>query len=388
MLLINNQQVTEDVFIKKVEEISGKKIPIAELKQNKEFQYNNVKDAYDLGVFKQTGNKVYKEKRSDDILAGFNVYDKNAGQTVQFRYASRNPYPNPKNVNVLVYEPKAIDFPAAVFSYGADRETELAIYFYCYPDCEQSPFHDPSKAYKYSHNNLKEASNKKKKEVDQKVLALSHVSTLDEHELVPMAKGLGIFIASNSDADDVKVLLQEYALANASKYMEKAGNETVKFDGMVQDAIDIGFVVKEHQGSGIVWKFAKGRKNGQPILSVPSDVQDPIEELKSFLKTNIAKYYHDFATMNRDLTADLGAEEFLRAQKAGMNREHVAPHDPSLELSSVVDHSSAKEFLKNQHPEKGNPSQTNTATFLQAVQSGIINDENLAEEVVKYINKS
>lgn len=149
MLLIDNKQVTIDEFIKTVERITGKEVPLKDIRNNPQFNYNPAKKAINMGIFRDQRQRIAKLPKSDDVLASFNVFDENEGRTFTMRFASRTPYTNPNNPNALVHDPKAIEFPGGVFDFEA-RDIEKVIYLYCHPHCYDSPFYKGG-VYKYSH---------------------------------------------------------------------------------------------------------------------------------------------------------------------------------------------------------------------------------------------
>lgn len=387
MLLINNKQVNLDEFVTKVEEVSGGKVPLLEIKQNMEFVYNQVKSSYDLGIYRDTGRKIPKIGRGEDILAVFKVFSEKEGQTLEFRYASRTPYTNPNNPTVLVHDPKAIDFPAGTFSYEK-REIEKVVYMYCHPSCGSSPLFKEGTVFKYKHNNLKEASQKKREAIDLKRQALFHAANVPEHDLKVLAKGMNIVFPEKSDAADIRVLLEEYALEKPKLYLDKVEKETTFFDGRVHDALELGIIKATNINGAMLYSFTKGDQAGQNILSVDPREKNPVEALKTYMKANIAKYHHYLATLNRDVSADMEAEKYLRSVKGEVKQEEFMPYVEELTLESVVDHKSAAEYLRESHPEKGNASPSNVKAFLEGVLTGEINDGNIRTEVFKYIRKS
>lgn len=396
MLLIDDKQVSTDEFINRVEQISGKKIPLDQIKNNMEFKYNQVRNSFDLAHFVKSGIKLPKEKRSDDILASFNVFSEKDNRTVSFRFANRRPYSNPDKPNIIVYTPKAIDISGGTSNYEP-REIEQVIYMYCHPSCFDSPLYVSGTTYKYSHNNLKVASQRKKDAMSRAHMAFQHASNVDDSELKVLAKGLStvkvqdanrIVIPPNADVDDYRVALQEFAMKNPEVYLEKTGTETLKYEGMIMDAIDSGYIVRKKVGDFISWSFAKGRKAGEQITIVQDGKGDALQEFKNHMKNNAMNYIHDLSILNQDITADMTAESQLKAYKEGLPSEATTPHSEELLLTSVVDHKSSTEFLRLSHPQKGNPSPTNAKAFLEKVLSGDINDGNVSEEVKNYIKQS
>lgn len=386
MLLINNERVNATEFIDKVKAITGKTVPLEQIKANMEFKYNPVKKGYDLALYQTRSMKVQKVLRSDDVLASFNVWSEDDNATVEFRFANRTPYANPKNPTILVHDPKAIEFPGGVFNFEA-RDVEKALYLYVHPNCLDSPFHKEGTAYKFSHNNLKAQSERKSKEMTLRQRAFQHASNVDVDELKVLALGLGLDLIPNADSDDIRVSLQEYALENASSYLDKTANETIKFEGMIQEAVDTRLIVNKIIGGMSTWEFAKGPKKGNQIMIATGSGND-LGELKMHMKKNIATYYSELVSFNRDIVADNEAEKFLQGLKKGVDKSDFLPYKEELTLNGVVDFKTARDFLTESHPDKGQPAPASTKAFLAAIEAGEVTDGNVLEEVSKYIKKS
>lgn len=387
ILLINNKQVSLNDFIAKVEEISGKKIPLEQIKSNMEFTYNRVKNKYDLGTYLNTKTKVPKEKKQDDVLASFNVFDEKSGETFVFRFASRVPYTNPKDPNALVFTPKAIDFSGGVFSFEP-REINKVVYLYCNPSCSDSPFYNPNKVYKYSHNNLKAASQRKKEVISRKRQAFEHAGRVDEMEIKVLALGLGIDLIPNADADDIRTALQEYALEKPEEYLKYTQDESVKFDGMIQDALANGYIQRRSIGGATSFEFTGGRQAGKQILLVTDQGVDAVKELKTYMKQNIGAYYDDMSILNQEVSANLKADQYIKARKEGLPKEVTQPYKEELLVSNIMTFSDSKLYLIEAHPEKGNPSQAKAKEFLEKILAGEITDDNVSEHVGEYIKQS
>lgn len=387
MLLIDNQQVNVDKFVSEINRISKKRIPLDEIKHNMEFKFNPLKKSIDLAMFKTRGMKVPKIARGADVLASFNAWDPENMKTVNFRFANRSPYTNPKNPTVLVHDPKAIEFPGGVFSFE-ERDLEKVVYLYANPNCFDSPLREKNKPYKYSHNNLKAASRNKAQEMNDRQKAFMHATNVDESEVKVLAIGLGLQLMPHADATDIRAELQEYAMNNPKVYLEKTSTETVKFEGMIQEALDSGRILKKTHGSIVSFEWGMGSRKGDQIMVVSGQGINHTRELKQHMKQNIADYYNDLAILNRDIAADAKAEQFLRMAKQGAPKEVFTPHVEKLGFDSVVDFNSAKAYLASLHPEGGEPAPRNASEFYKLVASGDITAENVDELAKNYIKKS
>lgn len=388
MLLIDNKQVNVEDFVSEVERISGKSIPLTEIKHNMEFSFNALRKSFDLGLYVSRNMKVPNIAKGADILASFKAWDDGrGGRTVEFRFANRSPYTNPKNPSILVHDPKAIDFPGGVFNFE-EREMEKMIYMYCHPRCYDSPFRKENTPYQYSHNNLKAASRRKSAEMGQRQKAFQHATNVDPSEVKVLAIGLGISLMPHADVDEIRAELQDYAMNNPKIYLEKTSSETIKFEGMIQEALDSGRIIKKTMGSINTFDWAKGSKKGKQIMVCSSDPASHLSELKQHMKQNIVEYYSDLAVLNRELIAESTAEEYLQMVKKGANKESFTPYEETVSFEDVKDYNSSKQYLTEAHPQKGSPSPKSASSFLSLIESGEITAENVGEFLPNYIKKS
>lgn len=218
--------------------------------------------------------------------------------------------------------------------------------------------------------------------------AFQHAASVPESEIRVLAKGLKIQLIPNADEEDIRVALQDYAMNNSKAYLEMVAKGTVKYDGMIQDAIDTGYIKKKPVGNMIVWYFEKGRRAGEQITTVIDKTKDVVQELKNYMKDKIEQYYNDMAVLNDDVTSDMKAEKYLKSLEKGVPLEDVTPYKEPLLLGTVEDFNSAKAYLTESHPEKGQPSPASTKKFLELVQSGELNENNISDEISKYIRQS
>lgn len=385
MLLIDDNQVSVDQFIARVEEISGKTINLRDIKKSMELEFNPSKQLFDAGTFRNTGVRQRRQKRSDDVLAHFTVFSDKENRSVSFRFTNRMPYLNDRNRKV--YDPKAIDISGGITTFEP-RELERMVYLYCHPHCFDSPFRQDGVPYKYSHVNVTAENRKSRIYIETVERALNHARTVHESEIKVFAKGLGIAIDDkNDDLDDIRAKVMKYAMDNSANYMEKASDSVVKYEGMIRDAIDMRVIVGKSTGGYWQWSFAKGRRKGEVITTIPESA-NKITELITFLKENIKDYYHDIVAVSDDNHSNISAKKFLENIELGRPETELKPYNPNLELDAVVDHTSATNYLAELHPEKGQPSPANAKKFLEEVLNGNITDGNVAEEAKKYIKKS
>lgn len=388
MLLIDNKQVSVEGFISKIEEISGKKIPLDQIKKNMEFQYNQAVSSIDYAQLVHHNRKVHREKKGDDVLASFRVFSDVDNQSVDFRFANRMPYSDVSRPNVLIYDPKAVEISGGINTLEP-RDIERCVYLYCHPLCYDSPFYKSGSVYKYSHINVKAESIKLREEMNAKNKAYMHATNVDSMEIKALAKGLGITVLVDDDSTDIRIKLQDFAMNNSKKYLEKIQTETVKFEGMIQDAIDTGFITKSKNGEYVTWSFSKGRRAGNTITTISErEGGDVVHQLKTYMKEHIQDYYNDMSILNTDVNANMRADEFLKSIKKGAALEHTEPYNEAKLLSSVVDYKSSLKYLAELHPEKGQPSPSNAKKFLELVLEGEINDGNVADEAKKYAKQS
>lgn len=389
MLLINNKKVNVEEFISRIESITGKKVEISELKSNLEFSYNPTRKGYDYALLRDKGIKVSNTLKSDDILAVFKIWDNNEGESVEFRFANRLPYENSKVPGNIIYDPKAIEISGSGFAFE-QKDFEKAVFLYIHPLCFDSPLHETGRPYKYSHINPKAESRLKKEKMSKTQKAFTHASAIDDSELKIIALGLNIDLIPNADKDDIRTAILEFAMKSPDVYLEKTSTETVKFEGMILEALETRFIIKKEVGGIPTWEIGSGSRKGQQILVITNSDADHNLELMNHLKKNIAQYYPILSSFNNDVTADLTAEQYLSKVKNGGSKSDILPYEEShdITIDGVVDYKTAQLFLINNHPSGGQASAANTKKFLEEVLAGNITSENINEEVLKYLKKS
>lgn len=387
MLFINDVSKSVEEFVSEISRITKKEIDLGDLKKNPSFLRNDAFKAFNLAVYKTTGNKTPNVNQGDDVFASFRYFDGN--EQYVFRYANNVPYRNRDKGDRLVYTPKAIDLPDDDFSFDDKNSFDQAVYIYCHPACSDSPFYDPEKVARFSHNSLTKAVKRKSSKLTKLEDCLRYADNLAESEVKIFAKGLGLTLNEHWTTDDIRVELKDYALTYTDTFYNASQLETVKFDGMIQDAIDNKNIVSVNIVDTVVWNWGSGIYKGIQITSVPRGVGDTVLYLKNHIKENIAQYDEILVNLNKSSYANLKSEEYLRAKKSGVvpATEYQSDAD-EMKLSEVVDFKSAGEFLILTHPLQKQSSQKNTKAFLERVLSGDINDDNVSEEIVQYLAKS
>lgn len=386
MLFINDERLNVEQFVTRMNELTGKKIDLEELKKNPSFSSNEAIAGIDFRTFATTGRRVPKYGEGSDILTVFRFFSTIKEQQVEVRYASRMPHNDFRSGN-KVYTPRHIDVDPRDFGFTASQ-IEAALYMYVHPDCKQSPVRDETKVHKYSHNSLKANIQAKDNKVKILEACLLHATNLIPEEVKLMAKGLGINVDERYSSEEIRSEIKSFILENSAKYYESMQTESVKFLGLVQDCIDNNYISGNTTSGQTVWSYNQGPSKGRQIVAIASDVEDPIKGLKDYLIENIASHYGNLVGMHKGVVAAQKAEDFLKTQKTGeVNEEVYSAGGDTMELSDVVDFKSAATLLELVHPEGKKSSMTKTKQFLEAVQSGEINEDNVSEKVVDYIAK-
>lgn len=392
MLFIDNQKVSESQFISEIEKISGKPVDMEALRKSTTFTYNEVNNSFNLAKFKTTGKKIRNVSQGGDVLSSFRKYDHESGIEREFRYAKKTPYADLKNGGNLVYEPRAIDISSGNFSFQKN-EIDLALYILVHPDCYDSPFRESefTTAYKYSHVNVKKDVEKKNEKVLMLEKSLLHASRLEDQELLMFAKGLGVPLEKSFDSEDVRGSLKSWAMENTELYYKAMQTEVVKFMGMIQDALDNRYIISRKIADHTVFLYDKGINKGSQITTVPQEVSDDIQYLKTYLGTNISTHYDALMNLNKEAFSELSVENFLASKKEGLPKEafRLPTEEESdvMTLADVVDHQSAKKYLRLSHFERKDSSQAKIAKFLKSVTAKEITDDNIEDVIVEYIAK-
>lgn len=385
MLFINDQVKTVEQFVNDVEKITGKQINLDDLRKNPSFSRNDGVKSFNLATFLATGRKVPRNNQGDDVFSVFRYFDGN--QSYEFRYATRQPRRDLQNGGNLIYTPKAIDLQDDDFGFNA-KEFDLSVYIYCHPDCADSPFFKSDSVHRFYHDSISKAVSRKKSSVDKIQESLAHADKLPDAEVKVFAKGLGVDINNNWSTDDIRTELKSFAISNVSVYYTAMSQETVKYLGTIQNAIDEGQITSDVVGGLTAWKFNYGRYKGVQITTVPREFGDPVEYLKNYLKDNIQQYADILININKEAFSNLKAEDYLRAKaKQEVPVEVYTQSSDVMTLDDVVDFNSAKQYLTLSHVEEKQPSQANANKFLQLVLSKEIHDGNINDVIHEYMNK-
>lgn len=382
-LLINEKNVSVAEFIEKIQELTSQTIPLEEIKGNLEFAYNTASLPIDLGKFRQTGMRIKSNKKSDDVLAQFDIFDENSGETVSFRYVDTAPYRNVKT-DKIVYTPVAIEFPGSYFSFEK-KDLEKVIYLYCHPHCFDSPLYTKGKPYKYSHVNLKKEVRAKSNKINKIDEAFKLIESRPDDQLKPLAIGLGIDLIPNADAGDIRTALKEEAMRNPFGLVEQIEAGVVIFEGMIQSAVDDGVINQKQVGDQIIWSYNKGPKRGVQIVAINSVGSDAVRELKNYMTEHVDQYYPELTTYNRSIASNANASKYLNAALSGSPVADVKPHKEFMKLSDVVDFKTGESYLiENSNPALGKPSNVVISKFYKAVLAGDIHEDNIDVEIVNY----
>lgn len=386
MLFINNKKLNEKEFVSEVERLSQKTIDLKSLKANPSFTYNEVVNSYNLATFRRSGVKVPKISQGSDTLSVFRFYSELIGEDVEIRYANKSPYVNPLNPGVLIYSPKNLDLPSGEFGF-LPSEIDQALFLLIKPECLESPFRKEGSAYRYSHNNLKAASTKKGSKADKISKALKHADSLLEEDLKLFAKGLNISLNEKMDSEDVRNEIKDFAINNIDQYSKAMQSESVRFLGLIQDAIDSGYIISKRIVDNIVWFYDIGVNKGSQITSVPPEAQNPLDYLKTYLGNNMGSHYESLINLRREALSGLKMEEFLQAKKNGVSEEVYTFSGREMTLADVTTPATAKEYLTLSHPEGKQPAPVKCSEFLKGVLAGEITEENISEHAPNYIAK-
>lgn len=387
MLFINNKQISDiPTFLKEIERISGKTVDIDALKTNASFTYNNIVTSYNLGKFRSQRIKTPNINRGSEVLSNFKFYSEKLEAQFEIRYASKLPHQDMTRGGAFVYTPRNLDIPSGEFGF-LKKELDLALFLLIHPDCLESPFRGDRESYRYSHNNLKEASNKIGRKMSALQSALNHVDEIVDEELKLFAKGLGLAIMDHMDSEDIRNELKAYAVDNIAEYTKAKESHSITFLGLIQECLDQGWIKVSRVGDNTVYTYDHGIHKGNQIVVVPPEIQNTVEYLKSHIGNNMASHHHILVNMNRTAAAGMNMENYLSSQKNGIPENLITNENDYMKVSDIKVHKDAMEYLKMSHPEGNNTSQTKGAEFFKLVESGVITDDNVDEYIATYIGK-
>lgn len=381
MLLLTDKKGEHQITIK---ELSEKlKIPVEKLQKNRRFELNESFNGVDLGNSDEQRRNVKKSPKGISKPAVFTFRD-SEGYDCSLRYCTQVPHPKRTNDGIVnVYTPRKV----RVEGEGTHaQDNDLAVWLYLSPSNRQSPVRN-STYWLWQHYDSEEIADNTIESVDRLFEALTHVNGLTVENMIVFAKGLGIATEGKS-AKELRAHLSIMAKNNPEDYLKKSKQEIIRFDGLVQDAIDRGIFILETIHGNTFWTWSSGPYKGNEIVHIRDKNRPASATLKDFLKLkeNISVYWAELNKAHQRSVSDDDAETFLREVNSTEAATVPTPADANKLLPKTF--AEGMSYLKNLHPDNLSPSNVNCSKFMKAIENGEINYENIENEAKQYMNRT
>lgn len=393
MLELNGKRVSATELIAKFEKHpNGKGLTniFERLKRNPVFLINSaVKRVLENGVEEYINPKRKTDSKGYDVQMRFTFWDDFTGDNedpirVEVRYyKTKTDRTSGNGITKVIYTPRAIDLAGAF--HRVEKDDELAVFMLLAPSCGTSPLHDPETSSTYVYEDKVKKAEKSLKKYDLYTTIANILSSLDESDLPFISRGLGIQGVQDMSSVEIKSAVTAFAYENRESFVEKYNNSLVEFEGRILFGLESDLFDKKELGG--VATFFWGKKGTQPgklIFQAEYNSVNPNEEFMNYLKSNKETFVSIIMSGSKKILADEGLKEYIDIYKNPTTAvDHFkAKEDEPLYLSSVVDTNSAREFVMSKHPENRQGSPANMKKFLEAVQSGGLNDENVLQYLI------
>lgn len=339
-------------------------------------------------VKKRTVNSPLMKKTTYGVMTSFWFRDKD-GMMKRLRYAeSQVPQPVGGTMKYK-YEPARLNVEGTTTNFI--NSPDKAIFMYLNPGNPSSPFADKTKR-KFAYADTIEQTLKDANEMSNIQKALTHATTMEEEELVIVAKGLKLLKNDDYEIDELRVRLQQFAInpTTNKRYVQAMDDDMVRIEGRIRNLVDKGVFKIEKRGSSRQWVWAQGSREGEYIGdAIMNTNDDAIQRLFNYIKANLGDYLYDLRNSTGILQADRLAREVLAAEKT--NTVEVPAHlaninnnGPTLK-DRITSFAEAREFVG----ERGFPKNSAMIkTLLDGVQEGLVTDENVSGYLVKLFEKA
>lgn len=365
---------------------------------------------------KKTINSPLAKKTTYGIITSFWFRDKD-GMMKRLRYAESQQPKVEGGVMRYNYEPGRLNVEGGTVNFlGAP---DKAIFMFLNPGNPTSPFADKTKK-KFAYMDTIEQTKADADSMSNIQRALTHATTMEEEELVIVAKGLKLLKNDDYELEELRVRLQQFAInpATNKRYVQAMDDDMVRIEGRIRNLVDKGIFKLDKRGSTRQWIWAQGSREGEYIgESIMNGNEDAIQRLFNYIKANLGDYLYDLRNSTGILQADRKAREVLAAEKnkpavvevpahlAAINNEPPAPPvAPPVDTETftpvptpppvagfptlkdrVTTFAQARDFVG----EKGYPkNSTLIKTLWDAIQEGVATDDNINSYMVKLFEKA
>jgi hypothetical protein len=252
------------------------------------------------------GKKIPRAQR---LQPSFIFNDTRAGSDVEFRYTvAINKKPGERRGEFTEeYATKRVEF-------RGDKEIVTSLdkflFFVLHPQCEQSPFHRPELPVLYSLENKFQEAQETIKEMNYFTKVLEFINALSGADLRIKARGYGLHVTDDLSDAEVKSALYIKAKEDPKDVLDKLGNASVEFYGMVKTCLDKQLIRKRLEPDPALFYNAGDRKNR---LICNFDRYEPEPEL--ILSDHLSMHLTEHGEYMRKLLMDHYVKENLTNAK-------------------------------------------------------------------------
>jgi hypothetical protein len=264
-------------------------------------------------VKKRTINSPHVKKPTQGVLTSF-WFDEN-GIKRRLRYAEAQIPKTEGGVMRYTYEPGRLNLDGSLVNFV--NAPDKAFFMFLNPGNPTSPFADKTKR-KFAYMDTIEKTTMEAANMTNIQRALTHATTMDEEELVLVAKGLKLLTSDDYEIEALRVKLQQYAINPATNglYIKAMDDEMVRIEGRIRNMVDKKIFTISKRGSSRQWVWSQGARAGEYIgESIMNPSEDALQRLINYIKVNLGDYLYDLRNSTDIIQADRVAREVLAAEK-------------------------------------------------------------------------
>lgn len=386
-LYIDDQQVNPKEFVLSLK-VDGK-YPIDEKKYNRIIKNPTFKLDPAKILKKRTITSPLAKKPTYGIITSF-WFKADDGLMKRLRYAEAQIPKMEGGVRTFQYEPSRLNVDGHTVSFV--NQPDKAIFMFLNPGNPTSPFADKTKK-KFAYMDKVEATLRAADDMSNIQKALTHATTMDVEELVIVAKGLKLLASDNYDIDELRVMLQQFAINPQTnrRYIQAMTDDMVRIEGRIRNLVDKGIFKLTTKGSSRQWLWNEGQRKGEYIGdSIMNPNEDAIQRLFNYIKANLGDYLYDLRNSTEIFQADRKAREVLAAEKVKAPVVEVPAHlaEINAEPLSLKDRYPTFADLRDLVGERGFPKNSKLIKDLEmAIDTGAVTDDNLSPFLAKLFEK-
>lgn len=389
-LFIDDKQINPRDFVINLK-INGR-YPIDERKYERIIKSPTFKLDGSKILKKRTINSPLAKKTTYGVMTSFWFKDESDGLMKKLRYAEAQIPKTEGGVRTFTYEPPRLTMTGHTVSFV--NAPDKAVFMFLNPGNPTSPFAEKTKK-KFAYMDKVEATLKAADDMSNIQKALTHATTMDEEELVIVAKGLKLLGSDDYDIDELRVQLQQFAINPQTnrRYTQAMDDDMVRIEGRIRNLVDKQVFKLTTRGATRQWVWDQGRRKGEYIgESLMNPNEDAMQRLMNHVKANLGDYLYDLRNSTEIFQADRKAREILKADKVKVKEpeievpEHLATFnaEPLSLKSRYTNFAEFRDFVGIKgYPKNGKL----IKELMEGVLDGSVTDENVDRFLAKLFEK-